>query len=169
MLMGRRVRQNPRVVQDLVRNGHIVGNHTYYHPNLTKVPVERIRQEIQSTADTIQRTVGVRPNFFRPPYGAINEEVIREMIQEKHKIILWDVDSLDWSGLTGPQVTANVLAHAYSGSIVIMHSAGGRGESLEDTVQALPYIILTLEEMGYRFVTLPELLNLPAYEATRNG
>jgi peptidoglycan-N-acetylglucosamine deacetylase len=49
-----------------------------------------------------------------------------------------------------------------------MHSAGGRGESLEDTVQALPYIIQTLAEMGYRFVTLPELLNMPAYEATRN-
>ena len=63
----------------------------------------------------------------------------------KDKILSCNVDSLNWTGLTPEQVSVNVLAHTKPGSIILMHSAGGRGESLNGTVQALPYIIRTLK------------------------
>jgi peptidoglycan/xylan/chitin deacetylase (PgdA/CDA1 family) len=90
--------------------------------------------------------------------------VIEEIRKLKDKIIFWNVDSLDWMKLTGPQVAANILAHADPGSIVLMHSAGGRGESLQDTVDALPYVIETLRRDGYRLLTVPQLINTPAYK-----
>jgi peptidoglycan/xylan/chitin deacetylase (PgdA/CDA1 family) len=163
MCVGRRVQQYPQILQRLVREGHVVGNHSWNHPNLTKIPLAEARLQITRTTDEINRVAGVRPRLVRPPYGALNEELIREMIRLNYKIILWNVDSLDWAKLTAPQVAANILAHTRPGSIVLQHSAGGVGENLEDTVQAIPYVVETLRAGGYTFVTIPRLLNMPAY------
>ncbi len=67
------------------------------------------------------------------------------------------------SGITGTQAAANVLAHTEPDSIILMHFADGRGESLKDTVKALPFIIQTLHQEGYTFKTVPELINIPPY------
>ncbi|WP_245534014.1 polysaccharide deacetylase family protein [Effusibacillus pohliae] len=165
MCVGRRIADHPQVLRRIYREGHVVGNHSWNHPNLTKIPISQVGEQVERTANEIHRLVGVRPHLFRPPYGALNEPVIREIIALGNKIILWNVDSLDWARLTAAQVTANILAHAGPGSIVLEHSAGGRGESLEDTVRALPRVIETLREEGYRFVTVPELLGIPAYRS----
>ncbi|WP_235842033.1 polysaccharide deacetylase family protein [Neobacillus fumarioli] len=164
MCVGQRIQQNPHVLQRIVREGHVAGNHTWSHPNLTKIPTNEVRRQVEATANEILRIAGVKPVLFRPPYGALNVEVIRELISLHNKIIYWDVDSLDWAGLTGPQVAANILAHVRPGSIILQHSAGGLGESLLDTVQALPYIVQTLRQEGYQFVTVPELLKIRPYQ-----
>jgi peptidoglycan/xylan/chitin deacetylase (PgdA/CDA1 family) len=162
--VGRRIEQHPKVLQRIVREGHVVGNHSWDHPNLTKIPIAEVRAQIQRTDDIIHRWTNLRPAMFRPPYGALNAAVIEEIRKLKDKIIFWNVDSLDWMKLTGPQVAANILAHVNPGSIVLMHSAGGRGESLQDTVDALPYVIETLRRHGYRLLTVPQLINTPAYK-----
>lgn len=163
-LIGRRAEAHPNVVKRIVQEGHVVGNHTYDHPNLTKITPAEVRDEISKASDIINRVAGVRPAFFRPPYGALTVPIVEEVRKLGYKIIFWDVDSLDWSGLTGPQVAANVLAHVHPESIILMHSAGGKGESLEDTVQSLPYIISTLHSEGYSFKTVPELLGIKPYQ-----
>ncbi|MCL6597868.1 MAG: polysaccharide deacetylase family protein [Alicyclobacillus macrosporangiidus] len=162
--VGQRVRSNPDVLRRITREGHVVANHSYHHPNLTKLTREQIRTEITSTNQAIAQIIHRTPRFIRPPYGALNRTVI-EVVQELNmKILFWNVDSLDWAGLTGPQVAANVLSHVSPGSIILMHSAGGRGESLQDTVDALPYIIHVLRREGYSFRTVSELLGQPAYQ-----
>lgn len=165
LCVGARVAQNPQVVQEMVKAGHVVGNHSWDHPNFTKISISEVRSQIERTADEIARVTSVRPRFFRPPYGALNEAVIEEVIRLQYKILFWNVDSLDWSGITAQQVEANVLAHVGPGSIILMHSAGGRGESLEDTVRALPKVVSTLRNEGYSFFTVPELLGIPAYQS----
>ncbi|GGJ04803.1 hypothetical protein GCM10010885_12430 [Alicyclobacillus cellulosilyticus] len=167
--VGQRVQQSPRVLQQIYREGHVVGNHSWSHPNLTRLSPAEVRAEVERTSDEIQRLLGVRPYLFRPPYGALSDEVIREVVAMGYKIVFWNVDSLDWAGLTGPQVAANVLAHAGPGAIVLMHSAGGTGEGREPTVQSLPYIIVTLRRFGYTFVTVPELTGIPAYQPQAPG
>lgn len=164
MCVGERIQQNPEVLRRIVRDGHVVGNHSWDHPNLTKIPLAEVRTEIERTGSEIHRIAGVRPRLFRPPYGALNAEVIREATSLDYKIIFWNVDSLDWAGLTSFQVEANILAHAGPGSIVLQHSAGGRGESLADTVNALPDVVKKLREEGYKFLTVSDLLNIPAYK-----
>ncbi|WP_245632823.1 polysaccharide deacetylase family protein [Alicyclobacillus kakegawensis] len=162
--VGQRVKDHPDVLKRIVRAGHVVANHSYHHPNLTKLPKERIRTEITTTNEAIMRTVNLSPRFVRPPYGAINRTVI-DVIQELDmKLLFWNVDSLDWSGLTSAQVASNVLSHITPEAIVLMHSAGGRGESLQGTVDALPHIVQVLRREGYTFSTISELLGEPAYQ-----
>lgn len=161
--VGYRVEQNPQMLLRILQQGHMLANHSYNHPNLTKISIELARGQVNYTSDIIQQITGVRPRFFRPPYGALNNEVIQMLMGLGYKILFWDVDSLDWAGLTAEQVSINVLSNTGPGSIILMHFAGGTGESLEDTVQALPYIIQTLSNEGYSFVTISELLSEPAY------
>ncbi|GMA51030.1 hypothetical protein GCM10025857_23870 [Alicyclobacillus contaminans] len=162
--VGQRIQQYPYMLEEMFRRGHNIENHSWSHPNFTKISLTEARQQIERTNAFIERILGVRPYFFRPPYGALNQDVIREIISLRMKILLWDVDSLDWAGLTRKQVEANVLSQARPGSIILLHFAGGRDESLEDTVQALPNIIRTLRREGYSFATVAELLELPAYQ-----
>ncbi|QSO55050.1 polysaccharide deacetylase family protein [Alicyclobacillus curvatus] len=163
--VGERIQQNPSMLDRIFQGGHDVENHSWNHPNFTKIPLSEARWQIEQTNSLIQQIMGVRPRFFRPPYGAINAEVIQMVVSLEMKILYWTVDSLDWSGLTRSQVISNVLGHAGPGSIILMHFAGGRGGSLEDTVQALPYIIQTLHREGYTFKTVSNLLSLAPYQS----
>jgi len=76
-------------------------------------------------------------------------------------MVNWNVDSLDWKGLSGDQVADNVLSNITTGAIVLQHSAGGMGEDLNGTIDALPKIIKKLKADGVSFVTVSQLLNLP--------
>jgi peptidoglycan/xylan/chitin deacetylase (PgdA/CDA1 family) len=164
-VVGRRCEQFPRVLRRIVREGHIAGNHSWNHPNLTKLKAEEVRSQLERTGAVVRRLTGKTPALFRPPYGALNETVIHEAIRLKEKIIFWNVDSLDWMQLNARQVAANILAHVRPGSIVLQHSAGGTGENLQGTVDALPIVIRTLRRQGYSFRTVPQLAGIPEYLA----
>jgi peptidoglycan/xylan/chitin deacetylase (PgdA/CDA1 family) len=160
--VGMMIRYFPSVVRRLVEQGHVVGNHTWNHPHLPRLQPSQVRYELRRTSDELVRVAGVRPRLFRPPYGQLDEDVIREVIGMGYRIILWNVDSLCWAGLDGPQIATNVLMHMQPGGIVLMHSAGGVNRL--PTVQALPYIIDITRAAGYTFATVPELLGISAYE-----
>ncbi|WDL95117.1 polysaccharide deacetylase family protein [Alicyclobacillus sp. ALC3] len=161
--VGQMVQGNPAILQQIFQAGHNIENHSWSHPDFTKVSATEAKSQIERTNLLISQILHVKPRFFRPPYGAINDQVIAEVVSLGMKILYWDVDSLDWSGLTKEQVVANVLAHTEPGSIILMHSAGGRG-GLADTVQALPSIIETFRREGYLLTTLADLLREPAYQ-----
>ena len=82
-----------------------------------------------------------------------------------YKIVLWNIDSEDWMGLTGPAIAARVVPNIVPGSISLMHNAcGGSVAAGTGTTQSLPYIIEILKAEGYNFTTIPALLNIPAYK-----
>ncbi|WP_302104801.1 polysaccharide deacetylase family protein [Polycladomyces zharkentensis] len=162
-VVGRRVQRYPGVFQRMLREGHEVGNHSWSHPKMSRQSAGQVRTELQRASGEMNRVGNVRPRFFRPPYGALSETVIRVAVAEGYKIILWNVDSLDWSGIPGTALATNVLSHVRPGSIILMHSATGRGGHLQNTVQALPGIIQRLRREGYRFVRVSELLDIRAY------
>ena len=161
--VGTQVQSHPQMLRRIANEGHVVENHSWDHPNFTQLSSGSIRREIEDTTNLIEQCIGVRPRFFRPPYGALNQNVIEEVQTLNYKILLWSVDSLDWAGLTAKQTAVNVLSHTTPGSIILMHFAGGRG-GLADTVEALPRIISTLHRRGYSFVTIPQLLKQPGYQ-----
>lgn len=160
-VIGNRVAAHPDVVARMVREGHVVGSHSWDHPNLAKLGPDKVREQLVRAEDAIYRVAGYRPRLFRPPYGSIQESGILEARDLGYTIVNWNVDSLDWKGLSAEQVATNVLAHVYPGSIILLHSAGGEGSDLEGTVRALPEIIRRLKADGVTFVTIPELLDLP--------
>jgi len=161
--VGERVQANPEVFRRMIKEGHIVGNHSWNHANLSKIPLDQARDQITRTNEEMNRVGGVRPHLLRPPYGALSEPLIREATRLGQIIILWNVDSLDWTQIPAEQVATNILSHTGPGAIILQHSAGGQGQSLQNTVDALPYVVHTLQNRGYTFRTVPELLKIPAY------
>ncbi len=161
-LMGSRAIAYPEIVERMVNEGHIIGNHTYWHPNLVKKgDIATLDREVARTEDTLNQLIGYRTSLFRPPYGFLNEELVERMGQLNYNVIGWSVDSLDWEEL-GPQVIAEtVLGNVHPGAIILMHDGGDWDADRTGTIESLHLIIPTLQEQGFEFVTVPELLNIP--------
>ncbi|MFS0837316.1 polysaccharide deacetylase family protein [Paenibacillus sp. 1P03SA] len=160
-VIGSRARAHPEMIGRMVREGHVVGNHSYSHPFMPKLTASEFSSQIMRTQDIIKQLAGYTPRLVRPPYGAINEEQVRWMSDHRLLVINWDVDSLDWKGLSGKQVYHNIVDNARAGSIILQHSAGGNDKhDLSGTVSALPDLIRSLKSSGYKLVTVPDLMGI---------
>lgn len=159
-LVGRRAEANPAVVARIVREGHIIGNHSYNHPLFTKLTLGEFQNQIEKTSQILHGQIGYYPKLIRPPYGEITEEQLKWVGSRNYVIVNWNIDSLDWKGLSADQVSHNIISHMRAGAIVLQHSAGGDKQDLSGTVTALPSIIRKIKEDGYELVTVPQLLNL---------
>lgn len=150
--------------RDLTKRAYTEGNqiasHAYSHQELDKMNGEDIRKEIVASDQAFERVLGVQPAMIRPPFGAINQTVLAVCEQEQEKVILWSIDTLDWSQPEPEHIARNVLDNVRPGEIILMHSCQNR----EASVKALPIIIQGLQEKGYEIVLLSELLELPAYK-----
>jgi peptidoglycan/xylan/chitin deacetylase (PgdA/CDA1 family) len=152
-LIGQQVSSGAALVRRMLTEGHMVAGHSWNHANLSAGGVLASGQ-ISATANAIQRASGFRPCMWRAPYGAISPGLIGVARGLGETTVQWDVDTNDWQ-LPGSGTIAARALQARSGSIVLMHDAGGpRGQ----TLAALPQIIDGLRSRGYRFVTVTELL-----------
>ncbi|WP_197046980.1 polysaccharide deacetylase family protein [Paucibacter sp. KBW04] len=142
--------RNQDLVRQMVEAGHAIGNHSYSHPQLPKLSLAKINQEIVSTQTLLDLAVPpgpARTAMFRAPYGALNEDVLAAIEQQHLRLVLWNVDSQDWADPSAESIVQRVvkeLDHAGRG-IVLMHDIHAV------TTQALPMLILALKERGYRF------------------
>lgn len=161
-VIGKEMDKYPDIAQRIVDEGHIVGNHTYHHINLNNVPPEKMIQEIDEGAAAIAKYTERKPKLLRPPFGAQNPKVIEVANNKNNFVILWSIDTEDWRGLDANTIRARVIPIIGNGSIVLQHN--GEGPNLQGTVQALPLIIDEIRARGFTIVTIPELLNIPAYE-----
>lgn len=158
--LGSHAEKYPDIVRRAVNEGHLVASHGYTHENFANLTPDQIRQNLRRSREILESLTGKKITFFRPPYAAINSRAVETIAAEGYKIVLWNVDSLDWRSLPKETVLANVLPATTSGSIILQHSAGGPGEDLSGTVQALPEIITTLQRRGFELVTVDRLLEL---------
>lgn len=157
--VGAALEKNPQIAQQVVAEGHAIGNHTWHHwyHHLNQ---ETAAKEIKDTAQLIYKTTGAKTALFRPPGGFLNNGVAAYAKQQNYVVIMWSVTSADTDWKAQPSAFVNnVLRGAKPGSIVLMHDGGGDHSK---TVKALPEIISGLRQMGYRFVTIPELLKMHA-------
>lgn len=150
--------------RDLSKRAYAEGNqlasHAYSHQELDKMSPQDIDKEIIASDQAFERVLGVKPAMIRPPYGAINQDVLDVCTKEQEKIILWSIDTLDWSQPEAEHIARNVLDNVRPGEIILMHSY----KDHESVVQALPLIIEGLQKKGYEMVVLSELLQMPAYK-----
>ena len=159
--VGDRSKKHPGIVARIKREGHAIGNHSYNHALFTKLSIEEIRNQIERTNRILKSITGQEPRLIRPPYGEINEEQLRWARKNNYKVVNWNVDSLDWKGLSKDEVKHNILSAAGPGAIILLHAGGGVGSNLSGSIQALPEVIAELRNKGYTFVTLPEMLGVP--------
>jgi peptidoglycan/xylan/chitin deacetylase (PgdA/CDA1 family) len=136
-----------------VREGHEVASHSWSHPNLGKMSDEGVRRELQKTDDAIVAAIGKRPTLMRPPYGSITANQKRWIHDEfGYRIIMWDVDPLDWKRPGPSVVTARILKETKAGSIILAHDIHG------PTIDAMPATFDQLIKKGFKSVTVTELL-----------
>ncbi|MCF1509653.1 polysaccharide deacetylase family protein [Streptomyces glomeratus] len=139
------------LLREMADGGHVVGNHTWTHPLLTRLPRSRIRSEMERTCEVIADAYGEAPLWFRAPYGAWNRAVFQLGAELGMEPFAWTVDSFDWATPGTPTIVRRVEGNAAPGVIVLSHDAGGdRSQSVEALREYLPY----LRDSGYHF-TVP--------------
>jgi len=153
-MQGGRVKKSPGLARRVAEEGHLVGNHTLSHKLLTAQKPKEVRRQIVGGAKVIRSATGVRPVWFRPPYGAINGDVWKQTRELRLKVALWDIDTRDWSRPGTGKIIRVAEKNAKPGAIILMHDGGS---DRRQTVAALPKIIRDLKAKGYVFVTLEEL------------
>jgi peptidoglycan-N-acetylglucosamine deacetylase len=152
-VIGENVVKHPEILQRAVREGHEIGNHSWSHPAFAKMSDARVRTELQKTDDAILHAIGGRPVLMRPPYGSITARQKQWINAEfGYRIILWDVDPLDWKRPGPAVITSRIVKETRPGSIILSHDIH------PGTIKAMPQTFDELQARGFKFVTVSELI-----------
>ena len=148
-LLGQCIEGREGIVKRMQEEGHLIGNHTYSHKDLTSLRREEAEREVLRTSNAIYEVTGVYTAFVRPPYGRWPEELEFHVTMVP---VLWTLDSRDWEIKDASAVAEEVLSQAESGSVILLH------DCYKSSVEAAFQIIDGLTERGYEFVTVDELI-----------
>lgn len=146
---GEHVKEYPEIVQEMVKEGHLIGNHTYSHMQLKKEQLDVFKSELIRTNDVIEEITNQEVCFVRPPYGIWDEALEKELNMFP---VLWTIDPLDWCTNDVNCVIEQTVSKAKDGDIILLH------DNYESSVQAALGIIDILQQRGFRFVTVDEIL-----------
>ena len=148
-VIGQEVVKYPEVLKEVYEAGHEIGNHTYNHEKLTTLSQKEVKHQIQSTDEIIKSVIGKNATVFRPPYGSYDETIIKQL---KVPSVMWTIDTLDWKHRDPEKTALAIEEQVNNGSIILMHDIH------QATADALETILLDLQQQGYKFVTVLELL-----------
>ncbi len=151
-VLGQNVEKHAAILKRENVEKHEIGNHSWDHPQFTKLNHAAILSQLQRTDAIIQETISKRPSFVRPPYGAFDSNVIASLSSAGHSSILWSVDTRDWADRNASIICNRAVTGASSGGIIIMHDVHAT------TVDAVPCILKRLAADNYVFVTVSELI-----------
>lgn len=148
-LIGENADKNPEIVKRMAEEGHLIGNHTYHHVELTKVSENEARLELADTSAVIVRITGKEPEYMRPPFGAWQRKLEREI---QMLPVLWTIDPLDWTTENQDEIVNKVVTEAEENDIILLH------DCYKSSIEAGLRIVDILQEEGFMFVTVDELL-----------
>lgn len=143
-LEGRWVKENPEMAKMIVDAGHEIGNHSYSHPDMSKLSPASIREQLVKTNDVIKSVTDITPTWFAPPSGSMNGEVIKIADQMSLKTVLWSVDTIDWQRPEPHVLVERVISKVHKGAFILMHPTSPTAESLET-------LILSIKQKGFSF------------------
>ncbi len=148
-LIGKNAENNPKLVRRIYEEGHLIGNHTYSHVEITKVSDEEAIQELQKTDQIIWKITGEHVQYMRPPFGAWQKE-----LESRLEVlpVLWTVDPLDWTTENVEEIVNKVVTETKENDIILLH------DCYKSSVEAALRIIDDLQKEGYEFVTVDQLL-----------
>lgn len=162
-MVGDWVEKNEDAVKKIHEAGHEIGNHSYNHPHVNNLSLEKNKEQIQKCSDLIKNITGEGTKLYRGPYGEYNNTVIEAAEELNHRTIQWSIDSLDYKGLTGEQMWERISHKLENGSIILMHSG------TENTALSLDMIISNIKQKGYEIVPVSELIYKENYTINNNG
>ncbi len=165
-LIGRYVQQRPDIVREILRAGHVIGNHTFTHPLLTFKSAADVRKELIDCRSAIQDAIGDHSHLFRPPFGGRRPAVLSVSRQLGLEPIMWNVTGYDWSAPPATVIERNVEKQIRGGDVILLHDGGHKhmGADRSQTVLATDHLISRYKSAGYDFVTIQHML-----EEVRSG
>ncbi len=155
-VVGNYIEQNPELVRRMAREGHLVGNHTYHHYDMSKLADERaFTKELADLETLYAQTVGEEmPKYYRPPQGIYSEQNLRMAQKLGYRTVFWSLAYVDWYQDRQPseeEAFAKLLPRIHPGAIVLLHTTSKTNAQILDT------LLTKWEEQGYRFGTLDTL------------
>ena len=156
-VLGKRVKMYPAIAIREVNEGHEIANHTFDHHFLKNYPPERIVEEIRQTQEVIFDITEQMPSVFRPPGGFYNDALLQSMKEDKLTVVMWSwyQDTKDWKKPGADKIVQTVLNNVHNGDIILFHDLEG---DCSQTVEALKRILPELQQRGYRFLTVSDLI-----------
>jgi len=147
----------------IAKAGFDIGNHSKNHLNMPKLSADAIKDEIDYVNERVQSLTGIRPTYFRAPYGDYDNKLMTVLEEEDMVGVQWSIDSLDWKGLNAKQIYDRILPKAKSGDIILFHN------NSDHVLDALPIVLAALKEQGFRFVKLSELVATDNFTIDASG
>ncbi len=152
---GHYVDSEPELINRMVEEGHIIGNHSYHHPELTILTKEGMKNELETLEKAVAEVSDQKElKFLRPPKGVFNEQTLQWSYELGYIHIFWSLTHIDWNktseGWQHPY--EQVMKNIHPGAIILFHTIS------EDNVEALKHIIPDLREQGYEFKSLDDLV-----------
>lgn len=150
-------------VKEINTRGHLIGNHSSSHLHMSRLSEKEMEQEILETSQKIEKIAGYKPSYFRAPFGEYNNKLIEVAERNGIQVIQWDVDTLDWKGLSGGEIADRVLSKVKDGSIILCHN------NSDHIIEALPLILTGLKNKKLTPVRLDGLVMKDGYYMDTNG
>ena len=147
-VIGKNAEIYPEIVVREARDGHLIGNHTYNHVQITKLSAKDAREEIEETNKILENLIQQRVEFVRPPFG-IWEKKLEDLGMMS---VMWTVDPLDWTTKNTDEIVNKVVTQTEENDIILLH------DCYESSVEAALRIVDLLKAEGFEFVTVDELL-----------
>jgi peptidoglycan-N-acetylglucosamine deacetylase len=156
--IGRQVKEYPRIVRQEHEAGHVIGNHSWTHSDLGLLPASDLPSELNLTFSAIQEVTGVQSAFFRPPFGSLSTQLLTQASCLGVTTVMWNAgeEARDYASPGVAFIVHRILNLVRNGTIILMHDGGG---DRSQTVEALPTIIQRLQDRGFQFVTIQQMVD----------
>lgn len=151
-MVGFWVEEYPDMVKAIHEQGVEIGTHSNTHPDMVKLSDSQKELELSTSIDLIKNITGEDVNLFRAPYGSYDNSLINLASKMGLKTIQWDVDTLDWKGLSGVEICERVMSRVKNGSIILNHN------NADHVLDSLPLMLERLKNAGYKVVSVGELI-----------
>lgn len=148
-LIGKNAKENPKLVRRIDEEGHLIGNHTYNHVEITRLSDEEAKKELMDTDEVISQITGKHVEYMRPPFGQWQDNLEKEL---NVMPVMWSIDPLDWTTKNVDEIVNKVVTEAGENDIILLH------DCYDSSVDAALRIVDILMKKGYEFVTADELI-----------
>ncbi len=162
-MVGNWIEKFPEVVKKIHEAGHEIASHSDTHPHVNNLSYEKNIEEIEKSNDKIEKITGKRTNIYRAPYGEYNEIVIEAAQDKGYHTIQWNLDTLDYTGLTGEEMWKRLEGKIKQGDIILSHNG------TKHTADSLDMLLKNIKQKGLKIVTISELIYLENYTINSNG
>ena len=153
----------PEVVQKISKEGHEIASHSNTHPHVNNLTYEQNVEEIEKSNEKIEKITGSRTKLYRAPYGEYNNTVIKSATDKGYFPIQWNLDTLDYTGITAEEMWNRIKDKIKAGDIILSHNG------TKNTAKSLDMLIKNIKQKGLKVVTVSELIYKENYTINVNG